>query len=144
MSLYVVDSSVAAKWFFLEPHSEEALTLLDNRHELHAPDLLLMEVDSVVCKRIRTREITVRLGREIRAALRRSPVRFHPSEPLLEPAFELAVDTRQSIYDCVFLALAILLRGQMATADRRFFNSMHASRYADAVCWVADMELEQS
>ncbi len=25
MSLYVVDSSVAAKWFFPEPHSDNAL-----------------------------------------------------------------------------------------------------------------------
>ena len=140
MSLYVVDSSVGAKWFFPEPHSDKALELLDDRHELHAPDLFLMEVDSVVCKRIRTREITVRIGREIRAALRRAPVRLHPSESLLEPAFELAVATQQSIYDCVFLALAVLLRGQMATADRRFFHAVRASRYADDVCWVADVE----
>ena len=120
MSLYVVDSSVAAKWFFPEPHSDKALELLDDRHELHAPDLLLMEVDSVVCKRIRTREITVRIGREIRAAVRQTPMRLHPSESLLEPAFELAVASRQSVYDCVFLALAVLLRARMVTADQRF------------------------
>jgi predicted nucleic acid-binding protein len=140
MSPYVVDSSVAAKWFFPELHSEEALVLLDDRHELHAPDLLLMETDSVVCKRIRTREITARIGREIRTALRRAPVRLHPSEPLLEPAFELAVATQQSIYDCVFLALAVLLRARLVTADRRFFNFVHANSYADSVCWVADVE----
>jgi len=143
MSLYVVDSSVAAKWFFPEPHNEEALALLDDRHELHAPDLLLMEVDNVVCKRIRSREITVRIGREIQAALRRASVRLvrlHPSEPLLEPAFELAVATEQSIYDCAFLALAVLLQGQMVTADKRFLQSVRASRYAGFVCWVADVK----
>ena len=139
MSLYVVDSSVGAKWFFPEPHSDKALELLDDRHELHAPDLFLMEVDSVVCKRIRTREITVRIGREIRAALRRAPVRLHPSEPLLEPAFELAVATRQSIYDCVFLALAVLLRGQMVTADRRFYSALCGGRFGHEVCWVGDV-----
>ena len=139
MSVFVVDSSVAAKWFFPEPHSEEALALLDDRHELHAPDLLLMEVDSVVCKRIRSREITVRIGREIRAGLRRAPVRLHPSEPLLEPAFELAVATEQNIYDCVFLALAVLLRARMVTADRRFFNSLRSGRYSDCVCWIVDV-----
>ncbi len=139
MSLYVVDSSVAAKWFFPEPYSDEALALLDDRHELHAPDLLLMEVDSVVCKRIRAREITARMGREIRDALRRAPVRLYPSEPLLDPAFELAVATRQSIYDCVFLALALLLHGQMVTADRRFPDALRGERFADNVCWVADV-----
>ena len=144
MSVFVVDSSVAAKWFFPEPHSEEALTLLDDRHELHAPDLLFMEVDSVVCKRIRSREITVRIGREIRTALRRAPLQLHPSESLLDPAFELAVDTRQSIYDCVFLSLAVLLRTRMVTSDRRFFQSVRASRYADAVCWVTNVELRPS
>jgi len=139
MSLYVVDSSVAAKWFFPEPHSDEALALLDDGYELHAPDLFLMEVDSVVGKRIRARELSVRIGREIRAALRRAPVRLHPSEPLLEPAFELAVATRQSIYDCVFLALALVLRGQMVTADRRFHDALRGERFADKVCWVADV-----
>jgi predicted nucleic acid-binding protein len=139
MSLYVVDSSVGAKWFFPEPHSDKALELLDDRHELHAPDLFLMEVDNVVCKRIRTREITARIGRDIRVALRRIPVRLHPSEPLLEPAFELAVATEQSIYDCVFLALAVLLRARMVTADRRFFNSLRSGRYSDCICWIVDV-----
>jgi len=144
MSLYVVDSSVGAKWFFPEPHSDNALELLDDGHELHAPDLFLMEVDSVVCKRIRSREITARIGRDIRAALRRIPVRLHSSESLLEPAFELAVATEQSIYDCVFLALAVLLRGRMVTADRRFYNALRGGRFAHNVCWVGDVELGPS
>ena len=139
MSFYVVDSSVGAKWFFPEVHSDEAFKLLADHHELHAPDLFLLEVDSVVCKRIRAHDITDRIGRDIRAAVRRAPVRLHPSELLLDPAFELAVTTEQSIYDCVFLALAVLLRGRMVTADRRFFHALRDSRYADDVCWVGDI-----
>ncbi len=48
MRRYTVDASVAAKWFFEEPHTPNAAALLDARFVLHAPDLVLLEVDNVV------------------------------------------------------------------------------------------------
>lgn len=39
MSRYVVDASVAVKWFVPEIHTDASLRLLDGNHELLAPDL---------------------------------------------------------------------------------------------------------
>jgi predicted nucleic acid-binding protein len=45
MSVYVVDASVAAKWFFEEAYSEDASRPLHAKYRLHAPDFLLLELD---------------------------------------------------------------------------------------------------
>ena len=46
MSLYVVDASVAAKWYFSEEHTQAARRVLQQEHELHAPELFLLETDA--------------------------------------------------------------------------------------------------
>ncbi len=51
--IIVVDASVAAKWFIAEDNADEALMLLDRPFDLHAPDLLYLEIDNILCKLIR-------------------------------------------------------------------------------------------
>lgn len=138
MNLLVVDASVAAKWFFQEAHSRDAACVLNDRNELHAPDLLLMEMDSVIGKRVRRKQITVAEGRKIRGALRRFPIQTHASPPLLDAAFELSIQADRSVYDCVYLALALLLKGRMITADRRLFDGLTRGPLAESVVWVGE------
>ncbi len=52
MSLYVVDASVAAKWFFPEIHTEAALRLRDPDCRLHVPYLFDLEFSNVFHKEI--------------------------------------------------------------------------------------------
>jgi predicted nucleic acid-binding protein len=137
MKTCVVDASVAVKWFFPEQHTASALRLLDQASALHAPDILLLEVDSVICKRIRRREIDAGFGRKVRAALRQFPVCMHETENLLDLAFELAVGTGRAIYDCVYLALAAMLETRLVTADRRLYDALKIGSLADRLQWVA-------
>lgn len=58
MSLYVVDANVVAKWFVPERLSEEAVRLLDERHELASPDLLWSELGNVLWKKARAGQLT--------------------------------------------------------------------------------------
>jgi predicted nucleic acid-binding protein len=51
--IIVVDASVAAKWFIAEDNTDDALLLLDMPFDLHAPDLLYLEFDNILCKLIR-------------------------------------------------------------------------------------------
>lgn len=138
MSVLVVDASVAAKWFFDEAHSEAAHCVLDDRHFLHAPDLVLLEVDNVVCKRIRRREITMAEGAKIRATLRRMPIVRHGFEGLLDVGYAIANETGRSLYDCVYVALAELLDGVVVTADRRLREGVSRSLFAGRVVWVEE------
>lgn len=140
MSIYVVDASVAAKWFFNEPFSDESARLLDASHVLHVPDLFLIEIDSVLCKKIRRGEISEGEAQEIRSTLDIFPLQKHPFQFLTDSAFELAVQTQSSPYDCLYLILAIFLGAQMVTADRRFYDNISRSQLAvGSLCWVADL-----
>lgn len=58
MSRYVVDASVAIKWFIPEIHSEAALGLRSSCVRLHVPALMTLELGNVLAKRIRRRELT--------------------------------------------------------------------------------------
>ena len=140
MSTFVVDASVAAKWFFEEVQSEEALGILDNSNELHIPDYLYIEVDSVICKRIRKRVLNNNEGNRIRTSLRRFPLQKHPFTEIQDAAFGLAVQTSQGLYDCLYLALSLMLDAVLVTADRRLFNGLQSSPYSAHVCWVSDAQ----
>jgi len=142
MSIFIVDASVAFKWFFDEPHTKAARRILDERNRLHAPDFLLLEFDNILCTRIRRGEISDREGGEVRAVFRLLPVQMHPSTPLLDLAFRMAVETQRSLYDCLYLALAVLLDGRMITADRRFYDALTGSPFGDLVAWVEERASE--
>jgi predicted nucleic acid-binding protein len=139
VSTFVVDASVGAKWWFPEALRAAALRLREPAHDLHAPELFDLEICSVVCKRVRRGEITVRDGDRIVALLERVPVRRHRDGDLLRPAVAIAQTTRQSLYDCVYLALAVILDAQLVTADERFYRAMRFLRAAPPVVWVNDL-----
>lgn len=140
MSVFVVDASVAAKWFFDEPLSDDAARLLDASHTLHVPDFFFLEIDSVLCKKMRRGEISRGEAQEIHSSIGIFPLQKHPFQPLGDPAFELAAQTQSSPYDCLYLILAIVLGAQMVTADRHFYDKIFKSRLtAENLCWIEDL-----
>jgi len=139
MSRYVVDASAAVKWYVPEDDSDAAETLLDGSHELHAPDLILPEFGNIIWKKIRRNEITSNKGRQIIEAFLKTPVQKHSGEQLLEPAFEIADRTAQTVYDCTYLALAVALNCEMVTADERFYKAIGQTPLAKHLLWVADL-----
>lgn len=139
MSVFVVDASVAAKWVFFEAYSEDSLRLLAERNRLHTPDFCLLELDNVVCKRIRRGEITRAEGNRIRSALRQFPVQMHSFMPLLDLGYDVAIRTARSLYDCLYVALALLLDGKMVTADRRLYDGLAGGPLSRHVLWVEEL-----
>lgn len=138
MSRYVVDSSVAVKWFVPEIHTDAAVRLLDEGHELLAPDLFLPEFGNVVWKKIRLEELTLEEGRHVLRGLMAVPVDLYPSEQLLQPAFEIANGINRSVYDCFYIALALLRNCRLVTADRRFHDALQGGPFSASVRWVRD------
>ena len=133
MTVYVVDTSVAVKWYFPELGTELAVKVLDPAHELHAPDLLRLEFDSVLVKRLRKREIRSGAADIIRAAVRELPLRWHQSEELRDAAFAIACETSVSVYDALFAALAVLLDAKLVTADRKLRAALAGTSLAGQV-----------
>ncbi|MBI3666316.1 MAG: type II toxin-antitoxin system VapC family toxin [Acidobacteria bacterium] len=138
MTRYVVDASVVVKWFVPEIHSEAALQFTVSECELLAPDFLLTEVGNILWKKIRRAELTRNEGREVLRVLRRAPLQIHPSELLLQPAFEIACSTGRSVYDSLYLGLAVLRRCRAVTADRRLYNALQGSPFTANVHWIQE------
>jgi predicted nucleic acid-binding protein len=136
---YVVDASVAIKWFIPEIHSEAALRVQRSRYRLHVPALMTLELGNVLAKKIRRGELTRADGDGILKELKHLPLQRHADERLFPAAYQLALDTQGSVYDCLYLALAEAIDGVMITADHKFYSSLSGGSSGRRVLWVEDL-----
>lgn len=136
MKATVVDASVAAKWFLPESHSEDALRLFTGRRLLIAPDLLIAEFGNILWKHVRCKSVSADEAAQIIEDLRQLPVQIVSTGPLISAALQLAILTNRTVYDCLYLALAVDLECQLVTADERFANGVKSTPYARRVRWI--------
>src|SRR5262245_49817722 len=136
MTKVVIDASVAVKWFVPEIHSEAAARMLDADVAVYAPDLIGPQFGNILRKKLRRKEIGRGEAREIMSAFANLPLEIRPSSLLLPSAFELAIQLDRTVYDSLYLALAVAEECALVTADARFHASVTASPLADHVQWV--------
>ena len=125
--MFVVDSSVAIKWFVPEPGSEDALALLKGDAILIAPDILLAEVANGLWRKVRKGELEAKDLKPAIASARTRVSRFDPISPLIDEACDLAAALDHSVYDCLFLALAAREGVSLVTADAKFVVKLGAA-----------------
>lgn len=139
MTGYVIDASVIAKWFIPEAYSEPALRLKHTDAHLHAPAFLTLEVGNVLAKKRRRGELTAQDAEDIWRAFRCAPVHRHADETLVLAAFDLAHLTKQSLYDSLYLALAMKLDLPFLTADRKCYRALQHGEYRSRLRWIEDL-----
>ena len=135
----MVDASVGIKWFLPEIYAEAASRLPLLNASLHVPAFFDVESASVLSKKIRREELTPEEGEVILKELQRVPLQKHSNERLMKTAFATALQTRQGLYDCLYMALAEAIDGRVVTADRKFHASLVASHYGKRTPWVKDL-----
>lgn len=120
----VVDSSVAAKWYLPEPDSALAEAVAA-AHSLLAPDLLVTELGNILWKRVERSLMPQREAEEIVARfVEREPIRFYRAPVLIRAAVEIASTYHRSVYDSLYVALAVHEDTVMVTADARLVNAL--------------------
>lgn len=139
MSGLAVDASVAVKWFLPEVHGSAALRILERGDALVTPDLLFAEVGSVLWKRVRRGQATIREAGAVLEALVALPFEVHPSRSLMPLALEIAVRVGQTVYDSLYVAVAVLRRCPLVTADRRLYEALRRGPFSTILLWVADV-----
>ena len=133
MTACVLDASVAAKWL-LTPAGEtlvaEARQLLrdygDGKLEVVVPDLFWLEIGNLLRTSVRRGRMSLSSAGE---ALRETEQRNFPtlpSRPLLGEAFAIATAFDRTVYDAVYVALAVASRLPLITADERLANALAA------------------
>lgn len=133
MKTYVVDASVAAKWILPasgETLTREALELLkgyvagDLRFVV--PDLFWAELANVLWKAVRQGGVKVASAESALHALRDRNFPSVSSHTLLVEAFAIATAFDRTVYDALYVALAINSKSQLVTADERLANALAA------------------
>lgn len=128
----VIDSSIAVKWYLPEEGSDRAALLLESGSALFAPDLLISEVGNVLWKRRRdmpAEELRVIAGTLTSAC----PITLRSSGALLEGALSIALAFDRTVYDSLYLALAVSEDCRLVTADERLINALMHTALADYV-----------
>jgi predicted nucleic acid-binding protein len=131
VNLYVVDASVAGKWLLpgaSEPLQQEAVNLLrqsvDGQVKLVVPDFFWIEVTNLLWKAIRTGRCTRPTAEMALSALRRHEIPTLPVLPLLDSALDKTLVYGRSVYDSIYLALALETGGKLVTADEKLVNAV--------------------
>ncbi|MBV8841404.1 MAG: type II toxin-antitoxin system VapC family toxin [Bryobacterales bacterium] len=123
----VVDASVAVKWIIPEERHEQARELLKmfvwGSTELIAPPTLEEEVASAVAKQCRRRLLSADQARSAFTQFQSFRPRLMLHAGLVGDALALSLQHHLSLWDCLYLALAIRYRCDLITADARFFRA---------------------
>ncbi len=139
MSLCVVDSSVVIKWYVPEVLSAESLRVRNGNQPLRAPDFLDVEVAAILWKKIRRGVMTRTVADSILTDLAGlTVITRHPTIPLVAPAFDIADRSNRTVYDCLYLALAVQLGGVMVTGDDKLVNALVSTPWAANITRLQD------
>ncbi|HSW44110.1 MAG TPA: type II toxin-antitoxin system VapC family toxin [Phycisphaerae bacterium] len=136
MTSCVVDASVVSKLYFQEDFSEECVALFSSRPHLLAPGLLWAEVANVAWKRRTRGQLSREQADFILTEAMHLPIEIAPIEELIHSALRLAVRTGRTVYDCLYLALALDRACPFITADRRLVNALAGGPLKSHVAWI--------
>lgn len=132
MSLLVLDASVAIHWTIPSsgPVAENAVQLLrayvDQQVEFVVPDVFWAEVATALCKGVRQRRWRREDAEEGVADLTAYNFDTVPSQLLLPEAVPMALNFAISVYDCLYVSLALQAKSELITANEGLANALAA------------------
>ena len=129
----VLDAGIAAKWFLPsggEPLAEQAVRLLQryasDEVRFIVPDLFWTEFGNILWKAVRQGRIPGPSASLAISQMQRHKLVTIPSAALLEDAFRIAGAFGRSVYDSMYVALAMAHGTEFVTADERLANTTAA------------------
>lgn len=130
--IVVVDPGVAIKWFVEEPLRPEARSLLVNRHEVIAPDILIAGVAELAWQKATRGEISAAQAAPIvrNIALPSFISAFVESPRLRNRAFALALQCGRPVHDCFYAACAEAASATLVSTDETLLQALQAEGIA--------------
>lgn len=135
---YIVDASVAVKWFVPEVLSDRAEALLRAETELIAPRLIIKEVANAFWKKHRQNLVTSDAALADILSLPRYFRMLADDETYISRAFELAVSHGHPLYDMIYLVAAIENDARVMTADQRFIAKISGTPHSRFMVSLSD------
>ena len=136
----VIDASVAVKWYVPEEGSEAASAILARGDSLFSPDLLAAEFGNVIWKKVRKGELDQFEAEEIIGAFISSgPVNLRPLSVFLGAAFDIAIRWKVTVYDALYLAVAMEESCALVTADDRLVRGLRGTALEKNILSLAEV-----
>jgi predicted nucleic acid-binding protein len=142
VSDFIVDASVAVKWFVAETDSLVADELSASRHRLFAPGLIMAEAANALARKALAGLMSAAEARDYLHSLPYYLDDMIAVDELIESALENACTLRHPIYDLIYLEAARRLDAQLVTADRRFTTKIAGTAFARHVTLLSDWRPE--
>jgi predicted nucleic acid-binding protein len=134
-----IDASVIGSVLFEEDRSAVARTLLADDCERFAPEHLFTESLSIVIKKYLQGLATADELPGHVAGIKRLPVQTTPDMSVAAQAIQLAVLMQHSVYDCLYVAVALEQNAPLVTADRALYEAVRDVGLGDHVIWLDDL-----
>jgi predicted nucleic acid-binding protein len=132
----VIDSSVAAKWFLAEPHSDKALDILEAKKAkelvLLAPEFIYAEVGNILWRRVTSGTLADSDAQLFIDDFSNVQFTLVSSASLLKDAYKLGVTHKRTVYDSLYIALSLREQCELVTADAKLFNAI-GTRFPNVV-----------
>jgi predicted nucleic acid-binding protein len=129
----VLDPSVAAKWFLprrwetLAAEAEQVQrSYARGQLRILVPDLFWPEFGNTMWKAARQGRITRASAEDAIAAMEATDIASFRAQPLLKDAFGIASAFERTVYDSIYVALAVVAGVPLLTADERMANALAA------------------
>ena len=126
--IVVVDPGVALKWFVEESLRPQARSLLANRHEMIAPDILIAGIAELTWQKARRGEITIEQAEPIvrNIALPAFISAFVESAQLRNRALTIALQCGRPVHECFYAACAEAAQAPLVSADEEFLHALQS------------------
>lgn len=147
MKAFVVDASVALKWYLPDEEGvDQALLLLDafmrSEITLHAPSLIGWEFVNAMWVAGRTHRIAQDdQDAAVRNFLHLDINRIAAYE-MSDSILSIAAEFERSCYDSVYMALSSVMRAPFVTGDKRLFNALKEKNLS--LTWIEHLSLPSS
>ena len=128
-----MDASVGAKWCMPiagEDLLPEALALLEafrgGQSRVVVPELFWTEITSALWKAVRRSKLSLSDAASALSWLQKTEIVSVSTSHLLTHALSVAARYNRTVYDCVYVALALESGMELITADERLANALAA------------------
>lgn len=122
MNLYVLDASAWLRFFIgdgpVVPNMKPAAVHVERGSaRFVAPELILIEAAHALLRKVRRGIIDSDEEQSLWKSMRLMPIELQPAEPYIDDAVKLASKNVLSVYDALYLAVALRIGAALFTAD---------------------------
>ena len=126
----VLDSSIIVALFFKEELSDEVEKIVEEYSEYYTVDISYSEVANAAWRKVRIYGEDEELSKralDVAVDFIEKVCRVEDSRALLNQAFELAVKHNLTVYDALFIVLAMKLNEKLLTTDRKLYSKVEGT-----------------